>query len=124
MVINPTSVLSGPTGYAEASLLGKNSKSKRRKMNALECPYIADSDAMCNVLVNEVTKAQTWSRIEDAIHAIQKVRSEEKHHVSEWEHLNNPSPQNCKPNAPHDGRGTRTVDGVVGNLDSGGDTDG
>ena len=49
---------------------------------------------MCNTLVNEIWKADTWAKMQDAIHAIQKVRSREKSLVAEWEHLNNPSPGN------------------------------
>ncbi len=62
-------------------------------MNELECPYIKQADCMCNVLVNEVEKAQTWARMRDAIHAIQRVRSRANSHAQEWEHLNNPSPE-------------------------------
>lgn len=73
-------------------------------MNELGCPWIGEADSMCNVLVNEVAKAQTWARMRDAIWAIQRVRTEERNHVAEWEHLNNPSPQSCKqPNAKNEG---------------------
>ena len=57
----------------------------------IECPYISEAGNMCNTLVNEVSKSQTWVRMQNAIWAIQRVRIEEKQHVAEWEHLNNPS---------------------------------
>jgi len=62
-------------------------------MNRIECPYISESNQMCNVLVNEVANADTWAKMKDAIWAIQRVRSRAKSHISEWEHLNNPSPE-------------------------------
>lgn len=61
-------------------------------MNIKECPYIGEANNICNVLVNEVAQADTWTRIQDAIWAIQRVRSKAKHHIAEWEHFNNPSP--------------------------------
>ena len=66
--------------------------------NHAMCPYISEGNSMCNVLVNEVASADTWARMQDAIWAIQRIRSRQKDHVAEWEHLNNPSPVNgCKP---------------------------
>lgn len=61
--------------------------------------YKREANQMCNVLVNEVAKASTWASMQDAIWAIQRVRSSEKNHIAEWEHLNNPSPsdQSIKP---------------------------
>ena len=50
-----------------------------------------EADNMCNVLVNEVTNTHTWSRMRDAIGAIQRVRTEERCHIVESEHLKDSS---------------------------------
>lgn len=74
--------------------------------DSLGCPLISQANQFCNVLVNEVAHADTWASIEDAINAIQRVRSRERWMVSEWERVNNPSPQsacaNIQTHTPHE----------------------
>lgn len=65
-------------------------------MNVNGCPYVSEANSMCNELVNEVAQADTWARMQDAIWAIRRVRSRAKSMIEEWEHLNNPSPENTK----------------------------
>ncbi len=57
-----------------------------------ENPYSQEADLMCNTLLKEVMHARTWDAIRNAIAAIRSIRSDEKTHASEWEHLNNPGP--------------------------------
>ena len=76
--------------------------SEIRATDVLGCPYKREANHMANVLVNEVSRASTWADKQDAIWAIQQVRMEEKHLVAEWEHLNNPSPEDQCEDLPTD----------------------
>lgn len=62
----------------------------------IECPYTREASHFCNILVCEVVKARTWAQMSDVFSAIQRVRFEEAIHSREWEHLNNPSPNDGK----------------------------
>jgi hypothetical protein len=57
----------------------------------IECPYIKEANQLCNVLINEVVQADTWTKTQDAVWAIQCVRSKAKKHIAEWGRLNNSS---------------------------------
>ena len=56
-------------------------------MNESPCPYIAEANQMCSVLVEEVIQADTWSRRQKVISAILIVRQKAKIMIAEWEHL-------------------------------------
>lgn len=60
-------------------------------------PYTREANTFCNILVNEVSQADTWASISDAIAAITRVRTRARDLASEWDHINNPSPSAQQP---------------------------
>lgn len=59
------------------------------------CGFIGEANYICDVLVREIIKSETWGSKKTIIEAIQAIRFAEKDLVAEWEHLNNPGIDDC-----------------------------